>query len=125
MSKFVNVPRPSSVPQGVGSDFLRERIAENEVPAIDIPEEQQAPPPLAYTGMSADEDTTTPEDLNYYNKERTLFQDDDLEQSYNIDNSDIYPDEGAGAGRSIMDRQGNVLPYEQMMQLRQQEVEAQ
>jgi hypothetical protein len=125
MSKFVNVPRPSSVPQGVGSDFLRERISETEVPAIAVSEEQQAPPPLAYTGMSADEDTTSPEDANYYGKERNLFSDDYLDE-FGIDTyKDLYPDEGAGAGRSIMDRQGNEIPYEQMMQLRQQEIESQ
>jgi hypothetical protein len=125
MSKFVNVPRPSGVPEGVGSEFLRERISETEVPSINISEDQQVPPPIAYTGMSAEEETASPEDIDYYSRERNLFQDDDLEQQYIADNSDIYPDEGAGAGRSIMDRQGNVLPYDQMMQLRQEEVEAQ
>jgi len=81
MSKFTNVPRPSPLPQGVGSDFLRERI-EKEVPEIAIPEETPAsmPPPLAYTGMSAEEDTTPQQETDYYAKERNLFSDDYLEQ---------------------------------------------
>ena len=126
MSKFTNVPRPSPLPQGVGSDFLRERI-EKEVPEIAIPEETPTsmPPPLAYTGMSAEEDTTPQQETDYYAKERNLFSDDYLEQPSVDTYTDLYPDEGAGAGRSIMDKQGNELPYEQMMQLRQQEVDAQ
>jgi len=126
MSKFTNVPRPSPLPQGVGTDFLRERIAQDEVANVPLPEEgSQVPPPLAYTGMSADEISASPEDTNYFAKESDLFRDDYLDKFGMDTYSDLYPDEGAGAGRSIMDRQGNELPYEQMMQLRQQEVEAQ
>ena len=128
MAKFINVPRPAQLPEGVGSDFLQERLAEQAVPEMGLPAvspAQNTPPPLPYTGMSAEEADVSQEDIDYYSKERDLFKDDYLDQ-FGVDNyGDLYPDADTGAGRTFLDKAGNELPYEQVMQLRQQEIEEQ
>ena len=128
MSKFINVPRPSPLPEGVGNEFLQQRIAEQQVPTVPMPTTESpssVPPPLAYTGMTAEDETIPQADIDYYSKERELFKDDYLDQ-FGVDTyGDLYPNEGIGAGRSFLDKAGNEVPYDQVVQMRQQEIEAQ
>ena len=54
MAKFINVPRPSALPESVGDDFLQQRIAEQQIPQVSVPSTESTssvPPPLAYTGI--------------------------------------------------------------------------
>jgi len=128
MSKFISVPQ---IPQGIGGNFLEDQLKAQaqEVPAIQTatPQEMgESPSPMevpapTYTGMTADE--SAPDD--YYGKEDQLFRDDYLDK-FGVDNyGDLFQDEGAGAGRPFLDKSGEVIPSDQVMALREQEVREQ